>query len=130
MGIEPDSLMSMETWKPAVKTDTLIVFREKVEVKDHEYKLIVFTAFDAYGLFEVQVDCFPYGKRGHEEIYEAWRKKLNSAFGESELVFAARRWTTYSINNNLVEITLSNEKDDEGKDFVSLNYLEPLDDAY
>jgi len=129
-GMTPEEVEKMESWRPLTSTDTLITYQERVITEGHEADLRLYLAFDSYGLFEVQADCFPADSNGVVEVFEKWRESLTEAFGESEEVFTATRWTTFSKNNHIVEVTLSLESDNEEGKFISLNYLEPLDDTY
>jgi hypothetical protein len=129
-GMEPDSVLKRESIKPTVKSDTLLVFEHPLTISGEETQIRSYLAFDAYGLFEVQVDCYPEGEEGIGEIFAHWSTKLSEVFGEPDTIASVKRWTTFSRSNHKVEISLSMERDASDDKFVSLNYLEPMDDAY
>lgn len=130
MGCEPDSLLMKEKWTPTVSNDSTIEFHESIVLIEDTISLDAYLAFDTYGLFEVQVDVFTKNDTATKVIIESWSTKLTSAFGESESVLTTKRWTTFSQSNNTVEITLSQERNKHRQEFISLNYLEPLDDEF
>lgn len=129
-GLTFSEVMDSETWKPDLSTDTLVFFSRETTVEGYDSRLDIYLAFDDYGLFEVQVDCYPSRAEGLKSIFDIWHESLSKAFGKADTVLFATRWTTYSPSNNTIEVTLSIESDDLGHRFVSMNYLEPLDDAY
>ncbi|MGB6035928.1 MAG: hypothetical protein WBG42_06645 [Cryomorphaceae bacterium] len=130
LGSSPDSVLAAEKWAPAVANDSIIEYRVPVYFSEDTVLLKAYLAFDTYGLFEVQVDVFTMDDTLAETILDNWSAALSTAFGEHENLIAARRWTTFSESNNTVEITLSQERNDQSQKFISLNYLEPLDDEY
>jgi len=130
MGWNPDSLKANEKWSPVVSNDSIIEYHETTMILEDSVLLDAYLAFDAYGLFEVQVDVFTKSDTASSAILEDWSNKLTTPFGEPESLITAKRWTTFSASNNTVEITLSRERNDGGQKFISLNYLEPLDDEY
>jgi len=130
LGASPDTVLAAEKWTPVVANDSIIEYSERVYFSEDTVSLDVYLAFDTYGLFEVQVDVFTMDDTLAETILDHWSDVLNTAFGEHETLIAAKRWTTFSASNNTVEITLSQERNDRGRKFISLNYLEPLDDEY
>jgi hypothetical protein len=130
LGWLPDSVLASEKWIPIFFNDSAIVYHEEVFVLEDTIVFDAYLAFDTYGLFEVQVDVFTNDDRLTDTIIKEWTTRLTSPFGESENILASERWTTFSQSNNTVEITLSQERNDQGRKFISLNYLEPLDDEY
>lgn len=130
LGWPPDSLFANEKWAPSISNDSIIEYHQEVWVIQDTAHLDAYLAFDAYGLFEIQVDLFIKNDSVSQAILEDWSARLNEPFGNSELLLNSKRWTTVSEANNTVEITLSQERNDERQTFISLNYLEPLDDEY
>lgn len=130
MGWEPDSILAKEVWTPKVANDSTIRYHEKVFLLGDTVLVDAYIAFDVYGLFEVQVDAFTDDDSLSKAIIENWSAKLSESFGEPKTLLYSKRWTTFSESNNTVEITLSQERNDQNQRFISLNYLEPLDDEY
>jgi hypothetical protein len=130
LGSPPDSVLAVESWTPAVSNDSIIEYSKRVYFSEDTVLLDAYLAFDTYGLFEVQVDIFTMDDTLAETMLENWSAALSTAFGKHENLIAAKRWTTFSESNNTVEITLSQERNDQGQKFISLNYLEPLDDEF
>ncbi|MCZ4407747.1 hypothetical protein O3Q51_02935 [Cryomorphaceae bacterium 1068] len=130
MGWTTDSLQANEKWNPVVSNDSTIEYKEEVVIMDDTVILQSYLAFDAYGLFEVQVDVFIDDDTLSDDIIDQWSTILSRPFGEAENLLSSKRWTTFSKSNNTVEITLSQERNRENRKFISLNYLEPLDDEY
>ncbi len=130
MGWTTDSLAANEKWSPVVSNDSTIEYHEEVVIFEDTVLLEAYLAFDAYGLFEVQVDVFTNNDTLSEAIIDRWSTILSEPFGEPENLLTFRRWITFSESNNTVEITLSQERSGGNQKFISLNYLEPLDDEY
>ena len=130
LGSEPDSVLAVEKWTPAVANDSTVQYSERLLILEDTVLLDTYLAFDAYGLFEVQVDVFTLNDSLSEAIIDDWSELLIVPFGEPENLMASRRWTTFSESNNIIEITLSQERNSQNQKFISLNYLEPLDDEF
>lgn len=130
LGWAADTLLVNEKWVPVISNDSMIYYHEEVIFWEDTVLLDAYLAFDTYGLFEIQVDVFTKDDSLAETILETWSAILSSPFGKPEDLPASRRWTTFSESNNTVEVTLSQERNDENQKFISLNYLEPLDDEF
>jgi hypothetical protein len=130
LGCLPDSVLAAEKWIPVVSNDSTIEYHEEVVLLDDTFMLNAYLAFDTYGLFEVQVDVFTNDDTLSNSIIENWSTRLTDPFGEYESILTSRRWTTFSQSNSTIEITLSQEQNNQRKKFISLNYLEPLNDEY
>jgi hypothetical protein len=130
LGWSTDSVLTKESWTPVLSNDSVIEYHQSVIIMEDSLPLDAYLAFDELGLFEVQVDVFTDGDSLSKGIIETWSKKLTESFGEPEDLVTARRWTTMSASNNLVEITLSLDRTPQSEPFISLNYLETLDDEY
>lgn len=128
MGDLAQQVKEAEPGAPRIFLDTLVeydytyIFNQDTTVVD-----IIYT-IDSYGLFEIQVDMYPQSPEGAKRLMDQIPEKLSGNYGEPRPIGIVQRWTTNSRSNNLVEITLSNESEDAGKPFISLNYLEPLPD--
>lgn len=129
-GWPPDSVLNMESWSATLANDSTIEYHHKVVILEDTLPLDAYLAFDAYGLFEVQVDVFSDQDSLSKLIIESWSRKLTDPFGEPHDLLTSRRWTTFSSSNNLVEITLSLDQTPQNRKYISLNYLETLDDEY
>jgi len=130
MGYGPDRVQEGEKWSPAFVSDTLIEYEKDVYFLEDSLSLFVFLAFDELGLFEIQADLYGGSRRHLQTIDSSFAQSLTQSYGAADTIGQERRWTTFSQKNNTVEITLSREIDASGQRFVSLNYLEPLDDEY
>jgi hypothetical protein len=130
LGDRRDQVLNREKWTPAFKSDSLIKYEKSLFLLKDSVEMNVFLAFDELGLFEIQADLYSHSTAHLRAIDSAFSKSLTQAYGEADTLGLERRWTTYSKKNNTVEITMSQEANTEGERFVSLNYLEPLDDAY
>jgi len=130
LGVSPDSIKVIEGWTPAISNDSTLQFHETIHFGGDTVLIDVYLAFDAFGLFEVQVDLFVPSDSLSEVAMDHWSETLTSSFGDYDKILFSRQWTTFSEANNVVEITLSQERNDENQPFVSLNYLEPLDDEF
>jgi len=127
MGDSPDDVKSNETADPVFLSDTLMQYRTRLEWKGEKIGSDLYYNFDEYGLFEIQADYFaPASKR--DSIFESMNNLLTGKYGAPSRNFEALRWTTPSASNTLIEISLSKEIDLEGQPFISLNYLEPLNE--
>ena len=130
LGSDPDSVLAIEEWTPTVVNDSMIQYNERLLLFEDTVTLDAYLAFDAYGLFEVQVDVFTMNDTLSKTIIDQWSESLSVPFGKPENMMTSRRWTTFSESNNVIEITLSQERNIESQKFISLNYLEPLDDEF
>lgn len=118
----PDSAQVLQN------TDSLISYKLQIHRGDSSSQVTVYYTFDDFGLFEIQVDVFPLQAEASEYYMNLLEKELTNRFGDYNRVGAVKRWTTVSPSNNTVEISLSNESADYGEPFISLNYLEPLEE--
>ncbi|MCA1763474.1 MAG: hypothetical protein ABR574_07570 [Cryomorphaceae bacterium] len=109
-------------------TDSLIQYELDIQYGDSSSNVTVYYTFDDFGLFEIQVDVFPRGKEAAAYYMNLLEDELSERFGDYNRIGAVKRWTTASPSNNRVEISLSNETADYGEPFISLNFLEPLEE--
>ncbi len=117
-----------EPHKPSLSSDSLLTYEFSLGEDSLESSVELFYSFDTYGLFEVQADIYPQTDSIAKFISEDIAEYLNDRFGSAKQIGIVKRWTTNSASNTIIEITLSNETADSDEPFVSLNFLEPLDD--
>lgn len=127
MGDTADEIKHSEHADPVFLSDTLLQYTEVLAFNDREVKLTIYYSIDEYGLFEVQADYYT-NETLRDELFIELEKKLNQAYGEHTLRFDSFRWTTPSASNTLIEISLSKELNENKQPFVSLNYLEPINE--
>jgi hypothetical protein len=128
LGASPADLYSAIGHVPEQSSDTLVI--ESIGSDESDYNARIYYSFDAYGLFEIQADLFANDQAKLKESVTEFKSYFTEKFGESECKGSACRWTTFSINNNTVEVTLSDESSDVEVPFVSINFLEPLSDEF
>jgi hypothetical protein len=127
IGDKPEEVLERETADVRVKSDSLLRFSQELNLPEGKTDLRLIYVFDSFGLFEIQADIYPPSMKKGKEIEEKLSAILSDKYGELSHIAMVKRWTTNSPANNIVEISLSLEKDPEGAPFVSLNYLEPLE---
>lgn len=127
MGDSPADVKSSESAEPVFLSDTLMQYRAQLGGKEDKVPSDLYYNFDEYGLFEIQADYFVSGVQ-RDSLFQTVKSQLTDHYGEPTRSFEALRWTTPSASNNLIEISLSKEADLEGNPFISLNYLEPLNE--
>ncbi len=127
MGDSPADVKSSETADPVFLSDTLMQYRTELAWKGEKIGSDLYYNFDEYGLFEIQADYFaPASKR--DSIFKSMNNLLTEEYGSPSRSFESLRWTTPSASNTLIEVSLSKETDLDGNPFISLNYLEPLNE--
>lgn len=128
MGLGPNDVLEKEVMEPIHQSDTLLIFDGDIHYDKRSVHTTVYYSFDSYGLFEIQFDILPQSAADAELVFRALRNKLTMIYGRPDQDGIALRFSTFSPSNNVVEITLSDESMDSGEPFISLNFLEPLDD--
>lgn len=128
MGDMPDEVRQHEVWQPVVDTDTLMQFGHEIQRDTAVIEVVAYYAFDTFGLFEMQFDIHPPDGPTTEAVARELHRYLDHRFGESDRLGMSRRWTTVSQANQRVEVLLTDESADYGQPFLSLNFLELLDD--
>ncbi len=128
LGKTMEAARQLETAELVSSSDSSLVFREDVSYRGRKVELELHYNFDQYGLFEVQIDVFPASMSDAEKCFLALKRKLTLMYGSPKPMGQGWRYTTFSLTNNIVEVSLHNESRDAGKPFVSINFLEPLDD--
>lgn len=124
----PNKVRANEKAVPTVDSDSLIEYDYTFQLETGATEMHLFYTFDEFGLFEIQVDLYPETDEKAKELLPELEEQLTTRFGEPKEAGLAKRWTTFSVSNNIIEITLSNESSDSENAFISLNYLEPLPD--
>lgn len=127
-GDTPDEVRDRETFTLREGSDTLLVYTGQLEFGDSPVSVTVFYNFDEFGLFEFQFDLRPASRPEASALFEELKIFLTALYGDPEPMGTGLRFTSFSPSNNVVEITLSDESAETGTPFVSLNFLEPLDD--
>lgn len=105
-----------------------LVYESEVDINERPAEVTVYYNFDEFGLFEIQIDLYPAERADAVLAFDHLKTMLTTLYGAPRKALGGLRFTSYSPSNNVVEITLSDESRDAGVPFVSLNYLEPLDD--
>ena len=127
MGEGPEKVRASEKAEPVLLSDTLMHFKDQIKLDESEVNLDIYYTFDEFGLFEIQADYFvrdPF----RDSLFKKINTQLTAAYGKPSKRFESYRWTTPSASNTLIEISLSKERDLEDIPFISLNYLEPLNE--
>jgi len=130
LGDSPEDILSMEAWQPAIQTDTLIEIKQDIRFKEQTIPTSIFLSFDELGLFEVQADLWVDSDSISKLMLKEFKERLGANFGNYQTIGDELRWTTNSASNTIIEITLSQDQSENNHQFLSLNYLEPLDDKY
>lgn len=125
---QPNQVRTKETAIPTTDSDSLIEYDYTFQLKSGKTEMHVFYTFDEFGLFEIQVDFYPESAEKAKDLLPQLEEHLTTRFGEPKENGLSKRWTTFSVSNNIIEVTLSNESTDAENAFISLNYLEPLPD--
>lgn len=129
MSTEPDEILKSELGQNIVSTDSLLTYQLTFPITADTIDVRLYYAFDSFGLFEIQADLYA-SRPGWMKPYLAQIDSgLTAAYGKSKIVGKTRTWSTASPSNNIIEITLGPELDENDLMFLSLNLLEPLDDA-
>ncbi len=126
MGDTAQNIRQSEDLSPIVDTDSLLQYHYFYNLESDSTDIDLYYTIDSYGLFEIQADLHPKSEGGAENIMAKITEILNERYGDYKEAGIVRRWTTNNKSNELIEITLSNESEDYGSPFVSLNFLEPL----
>ncbi len=113
---------------PELKSDTLIIMN--VYSTDSQLHAKIYYSFDEYGLFEIQSDVFSLDGDYLDESRNLLQAYFTERFGNKICDGNTCNWTTFSKNNNIVEITMSMEVSELDTPFLSINFLEPLDDEF
>lgn len=127
-GDSPEEVRKRETLEPEVNTDTLLIYAWQRDFDERPVEVMLFYSFDEFGLFEFQFDLRPESGSEASALFRELETLLTARYGEPIPTRTGLRFTSFSPSNNVVEITLSDESKELGSPFVSLNFLEPLDD--
>lgn len=127
MGDAPAEVRKSETGVPVFLSDTLMNYQTRLQAGKEEIETTVYYNFDEFGLFEIQADLFISGSE-RDSLFEKMNTHLTGKYGRASRRVESLSWTTPSASNTLIEISLSKEIDMEGNPFISLNYLEPLNE--
>jgi hypothetical protein len=114
--------------KPIADAESVLECHRDIFWKGENNKLVAYYTFDSFGLFEIQADLFLPDEGKTDSAFNGFRAHFDSLYGENQCVGQHCRWTTFSRSNNLVEVTLSKESFDMDHPFLSINFLEPIND--
>ncbi len=128
IGDQSDQVKSRETFDLVSYNDGILSYTGSVEYDKRTVDVGLIYTFDDFGLYEVQFDIFPGNNSDKERIMMALKGKLTMMYGRPSGVAGGLRFTTFSPSNNTMEITLLDESEDYGEPYVSLNFIEPLED--
>ncbi len=126
LGNKYDEVLTHEQLNLVSDADSVLEYQQTFGWNNDSVRMVVYYAFDSYGLFEIQVDLFTRNKASVDHAFKDFETHFDSLFGEPTCVGQMCRWTTVSPANNIVEVTLSNESAETNRPFLSINYLEPL----
>lgn len=128
LGDALEAVRERETFALTEEGLTHLVFESEVDINERPSEVTVYYNFDEFGLFEIQIDIFPAERADAVIAFDHLKTLLTTLYGAPRKALGGLRFTSYSPSNNVVEITLTDESGEAGVPFVSLNYLEPLDD--
>lgn len=124
---EPHIILNKESEVAIISSDSLIQYQFNYIDDADTLEVDVYYAFDTFGLFEIQSDIYTSSSSENKAWLNQLKTGLTAQFGDAESIGNMHRWTTSSPSNNIVEISLGEERDLDGTPFISLNILEPLD---
>ncbi len=128
LGDALEAVRKRETFVLTEEGLTHLIYESEVDINERPAEVSVYYNFDEFGLFEIQIDIFPEERADAVLAFDRLKTLLTSLYGAPRKALGGLRFTSYSPSNNVVEITLTDESAEAGVPFVSLNYLEPLDD--
>ncbi len=129
IGDSPKIVMMHEDAKALISSDSLLTFQMYVPAGEDSIDIRLYYAFDSFGLFEIQADMYVSHLSPTTPCFAQVDSGLTQSYGQARIVGETSTWTTVSPSNNRIEITLGPDLDDNDIAFLSLNLLEPLDDA-
>lgn len=129
MSDSPNDVLAKEIGQIVVNTDSLLTYELLIALASDTLNTRLYYAFDSFGLFEIQADLYASTEGWMKPYLAQIDSGLTLAYGQGKTVGKTRTWTTVSSSNNIIEITLASEVDDNNIPFLSLNLLEPLDEA-
>ncbi len=129
MGMTQEELKAVESGTLVAESDSLLFYQAGFVIDD-TVNANVFYSFDSFGLFEIQLDLYRVQTKWPSDQLKDLDRCFTSAFGEYDSLGSTKRWTTISGSNSVIEISLGLELDQDDKPFLSLNFLEPLDDRF
>ena len=125
-GIE--AVKSKEKNKPSEETATNLHYRNIIGDYDSSYYEVNYT-FDELGLFEIQADVFLQDQAVSKEFFDQIKTKFNDKYGAPSGDEGMTGWVSKSKKNTSIEITLSNEGVEYVRPFISINFIEPLEEG-
>jgi hypothetical protein len=128
MGQVPAEVKEKERFTLMHDSDSLLIYEGEVPYDERDVRCVTYYSFDDYGLFEVQFDIYPPTPSDAEKVFAAIKGKLTLVYGRPYSTGTGWSFSTFSPSNNVIEITLTDESAEAGVPFISLNFIEPLDD--
>jgi hypothetical protein len=128
IGDTKEIVKAKEKGKPAEETSTSLLYRNPISNADSSYYEIVYN-FDELGLFEIQADVFLQDPKISKEFFDQIREKFNEKYGTPSGDEGIIGWIGKTNKNTSLEITLSNEGVEYIRPFISINFIEPLEEG-
>jgi hypothetical protein len=128
IGDNKEAVKTKEKNKPIEETPTSLLYRQQISRADSSYYEIVYN-FDELGLFEIQADVFLQDPAVSKEFFDQIMEKFNEKYGAPSGDGGIVGWLTKTKKNTSLEITLSNEGIEYIRPFISINFIEPLEEG-
>lgn len=130
MGDTPAEIKVSENFDLDFESDSLLVYQGVVPYDGRDVNVAVYYSFDDFGLFEIQFDIYPRSMGDAKNVFIALKGKLTLIYGRPLSLDAGNGWrfNTFSPSNSIIDIVLTNESKESGTPFVSLNFMEALED--
>lgn len=127
-GDTPDKVRKRETLDLSKNTDSLLVYVGQLDFNERPVDITLLYSFDEFGLYEFQFDLYPASKSDASNLFGEFRNFLTTLYGVPKKDGLSLRFTSFSPSNNTVEVTLTDETSQAETPFVTLIFLETLDD--
>jgi hypothetical protein len=128
IGNSKDEVKSKEKKSPTEETESNLLYRNYTSNIDSSYYEINYN-FDELGLFEIQTDVFLQSAENSKAFFELLKNKFNDKYGsptgEGEII----SWSSKTDKGTALEVTISHEGIEYIKPFISINFIEPLEEG-
>lgn len=130
MGDTPEEVKLSEDFDVDFESDSLLVYEGVVPYDGRDVNVTVYYSFDDFGLFEIQFDIYPRSMDDASSVFLALKGKLTLIYGRPLSLKAGNGWrfNTFSPSNSIIDIVLTDESKESGTPFISLNFMEALED--
>lgn len=130
MGDTPSEVKKSENFGLDFESDSLLVYKGMVPYDDRDVNVSIYYSFDDFGLFEIQFDIYPRSMSDAGSVFLALKGKLTLIYGRPLSLDAGNGWrfNTFSPSNSIIDIVLTDESKESGTPFISLNFMEALED--